>query len=181
MKCEIRGIRELKRKLAQLESQLETTIELDFDIYLKILIQNIRNRISDETGPNGPKYKMAKEKVFGESQPYKVTGSLINNIQSKKVPGKTNKELSWWFGVQPDAIEDTYSVKLIFEMFRTGNKNLTPDIHKLSAEIAQELETKYPNFKYFYKFIGDNADVIRPRLIEELEDIILKIVEGIFK
>lgn len=180
MKFEVTGLRELKRKLTQLEAQMETTVELQFDIYLNQLIGNIKRRITDETGPNGPKYKMAKEKVFGESDPYKVTGSLIKNIQSVKLPSADADERKWSYGVQP-ITEDTFSVNLIFQMFRTGKAGMQPDIKKLSTEIAQDLERNYPNFKYFYKFFGDNANVIRPMLIDELDEIITKIVEDIFK
>lgn len=180
MKFEVIGMRELKRKLTQLEAQLETTVELQFDVYLNQLIGNIRRRISDETGPNGSKYKMAKEKVFGESDPYKVTGSLIKNIQNVKLPSADADERKWSFGVQP-ITEDTFSVNLIFQMFRTGQTGMQPDIKKLSTEIAQDLERNFPNFKYFYKFFGDDASVIRPMLIEEIDEIINKIVEDIFK
>lgn len=179
MKIEVQGIRELKRKLTQLEVQLETTVEIQFDLYLNTLIANMRRRISDETGPNGPKYKMAKEKVFGDSEPYKVTGSLIKNIQNVKLPSSDADERKWSFGVQP-ITEDTYSINLIFQMFRTGQVGVPPDIKKLSTEIAEELERQYPNFKFFYKFIGENGSVITPLLVEELTDIINQIVQNIF-
>jgi hypothetical protein len=179
MKVEVKGIRELRRKLTQIQIQLDTTVEIQFDLFLNTLIANIQRRISQETGPNAPLYGKAKEYVFGDNQPYKVTGSLIKNIQNVKLPSPNAAEKIWSFGVQP-ITEDTYSINLIFEMFRTGQRGLTPDIHKLSTEIAQELEDKYPNFKFFEKVIGPNASVIRDSLIAELDDIILNIVSGVF-
>jgi len=180
MKIYIYGDKAIDKQLSKLLTQLDTTVEIQFDLYLNELIGNIRRRITDETGPNGPLYGKAKEKVFGHQTPYEVTGSLVKNIQKVKLPGTANKEKKWSFGVQPIR-EDTYSINLIFEMFRTGKRGLSADIHKLSTEIATELETKYPNFKYFYKFFGDDASKIRPRLVEELDDIISEIVKGIFK
>jgi hypothetical protein len=180
MEFKVTGAKELKRKLRQLQTQLDTTLELQFDLYLNTLIGNIRRRITDETGPNGPKYKMAKEKVFGEAEAYKVTGSLIKNIQNVKLPSRGPDEKRWSFGVQPIE-EHTYSVNLIFQMFRNGQTDMAPDINKLSTQIAEELERNYPNFKYFYKFLGEDASVIRPLIIEELSDIITNIVNNIFR
>jgi hypothetical protein len=180
IKYDVKGIRELKAKFATLKSQLDSTVEIHFNIYLNTLISNIRRRITDETGPNGPLYTKAKDKVFGGSLPYEVTGTLVKNIQSVKLPSSTSDQKRWSFGVQPIK-EDTYSINLIFEMFRTGKRGMAPDIHKLSTEIATELETKYPNFKYFYKFFGDNNTVIKQLLADELNDIILSIVDNIFK
>lgn len=180
MKVTIFGDKAIDRQLSKLVTQLDTTVEIQFNLYLDSLIGNIRRRITDETGPNGELYGKAKEKVFGHKTPYEVTGSLVKNIQSVKLPGNANKERLWSFGVQPIK-EDTYSVNLIFEMFRTGKRGMLPDIHRLSTEIALELESKYPNYKYFYKFFGENADVIRPRLVEELNDIIVEIINGLFK
>ena len=180
MKVYVYGDKGIDRQLSKLLTQLDTTVEIQFNLYLDQLIGNIRRRITDETGPNSELYGKAKEKVLGHKTPYEVTGSLVKNIQNVKLPGSANKERKWSFGVQPIQ-ENTYSVNLIFEMFRTGKRGMQPDIHRLSSEIALELETKYPNFKYFYKFFGENEDVIRPRLIEELDDIIAEIVKGIFK
>jgi len=180
MKFDVRGMRELKRKLTQLEAQLDTTLELQFDIYLKTLIDNVRRRISDETGPNAPLYKQAKEKVFGEGEAYKVTGSLVKHIESVKMPSADSTEKIWSFGVQPKT-EDTYSINLIFQMFRTGQRGLAPDIHKLSTEIAEDLERNYPNFRYFYQFLGSDGSVIKGLVTDELNDIITNIINSIFK
>jgi hypothetical protein len=180
MKFYVYGDKTIDRKLSKLLTQLDTTVEIQFDLYLDILIANIKRRITDETGPNSELYGKAKEKVFGHQTPYEVTGSLINNIAKLKLPGNVNKERKWSFGIQP-VREETYSINLIFEMFRTGKRGLAKDIQKLSTEIAEDLEKNYPKFKFFYKFFGDDAAVIRPRLVEEIDDIIKEIVRGIFK
>jgi hypothetical protein len=179
MQFRVDGVKELKRKLSRLQTQLDTTVEIQLNLFLDTLIANMRRRITDETGPNGSLYSKAKDKVFGDSQPYQVTGSLIKNMQNVKLPSASADTKMWSFGVQP-IMEDTYSVNLIFEMFRTGKRDLSKDIHKLSTEIAQELESKYPGFKFFYKFIGDDGSKIRPVLIDEVSEIITNVINEIF-
>lgn len=179
MQFKVDGIKQLKRKLGRFQTQLDTTVEIQLNVFLDTLIANMKRRITDETGPNGSLYSKAKDKVLGDSQPYQVTGSLIKNMQNVKLPSSNSDTKMWSFGVQP-IMEDTYSVNLIFEMFRTGKRDLSKDIHKLSTEIAQELENKYPGFKFFYKFIGENGSKIRPILIEEIEDIITNVIQDIF-
>ena len=136
MKFYIYGDKTIDRKLSKLLTQLNVTVERKFELHLNELIGNIRSRITDETGPNSELYGKAKEKVFGHQTPYEVTGSLVKNIQNVKLPGTTNKEFKWSFGVQP-ITEDTYSINLIFEMFRTGKRGMAADIHKLSTQIAR--------------------------------------------
>lgn len=172
----VQGMRELKRKLAKVQTRMMTTLELHLNLHLNTLAANMRRRITDETGPNGELYEQAKEKVFGSSTPYEVTGSLVKNIQSVKLPS-TPSDMQWSFGVQP-IMEDTYSINLIFEMFRTGKRGLAKDVHKLSTEIAQELEDKYPNFKFFYKFM-DKAK-LQKELSEEVNEILTKVMTEIF-
>lgn len=180
MNFKVSGIKELNRKLSQINTQLHTTLEIQLTIFLNNQIRVMRTRI-DETGPNGPLYKQAKDKVFGSRTPYEVTGSLIDNVQSVKVNSGDSDRLTWSFGVQPIK-EDTYSINLIFEMFRTGKRGLGPDIQKLSTEIAEDLEKNYPNFKYFYRYLEEgHADSVKPKLIEEIKEIITKIVQDTFK
>lgn len=180
MNFKVTGIKELKRKLTRINTQLHTTLEIQLTIFLNNNIKIMRTRV-DETGPNSPLYKEAKDKVFGSRSPYEVTGSLMDNIQSVKVNSGDADTLKWSYGVQPIK-EDTYSINLIFEMFRTGKRGLGPDIQKLSTEIAKDLENNYPAFKYFYQYLEEgHQESIAPKLQNEIKEIVLKIVQDAFK
>jgi hypothetical protein len=74
MKFIVSGDKALDRQLSKLLTQMDTTVELQFNLYLDELIGNIRRRITDETGPNSELYGKAKEQVLGQKTPYEVTG-----------------------------------------------------------------------------------------------------------